>query len=198
MFHHVEEPMEIHLSILDGIKDRYETPYFDNLKKYAQRPIGTFHALPIARGKSVFRSNWIRDMGQFYGTNIFFAESSRHDRRPRQPARADRQHQEDAGSRRARLRRASAPTSAPTAPRPRTRSSCRRSASRATSSSSTATATSRTTTASCSRGAQPYYVEAYPADAVLDVRRGAAARRSRRRCSTAWPRASSTGSRSST
>ena len=76
MFHHVEEPMEIHLSILDGIKDRYETPYFDNLKKYAQRPIGTFHALPIARGKSVFRSNWIRDMGQFYGANIFFAESS--------------------------------------------------------------------------------------------------------------------------
>ncbi len=76
MFHQVEEPMEIHLSILDGIKDRYETPYFDNLKKYAQRPIGTFHALPIARGKSVFRSNWIRDMGQFYGTNIFFAESS--------------------------------------------------------------------------------------------------------------------------
>jgi arginine decarboxylase len=76
VFHHVEEPMEIHLSILDGLQDRYETPYFDNLKKYAQRPIGTFHALPIARGKSVFRSNWIRDFGQFYGTNIFFAESS--------------------------------------------------------------------------------------------------------------------------
>ena len=76
LFHHVEEPMEIHLSILDGVKDRFETPYFDNLKKYAQRPIGTFHALPIARGKSVFGSNWIRDMGQFYGTNILFAESS--------------------------------------------------------------------------------------------------------------------------
>jgi arginine decarboxylase len=76
MFHHVEEPMEIHLSILDGINDRFQTPYFDNLKKYALRPIGTFHALPIARGKSVFRSNWIKDFGQFYGTNIFFAESS--------------------------------------------------------------------------------------------------------------------------
>lgn len=76
MFHHVEEPMEIHLSILDGILDRYQTPFFDNLQKYAQRPIGTFHALPIARGKSVFRSNWIRDMGSFYGTNIFMAESS--------------------------------------------------------------------------------------------------------------------------
>ncbi|MDR7098287.1 arginine decarboxylase [Lysobacter niabensis] len=76
LFHHIEEPMEIHLSLLDGVKDRYETPYFDNLKKYALRPIGTFHALPIARGKSVFSSNWIRDMGQFYGTNILFAESS--------------------------------------------------------------------------------------------------------------------------
>jgi arginine decarboxylase len=75
VFHHVEEPMELHLSILDGIGDRYATPYFDNLQKYALRPIGTFHALPIARGKSVFNSNWIRDMGQFYGTNIFFAES---------------------------------------------------------------------------------------------------------------------------
>lgn len=76
IFHHVEEPMEIHLAVLDGIKDRYETPYFDNLKKYALRPIGTFHALPIARGKSIFGSNWIRDMGHFYGTNILFAESS--------------------------------------------------------------------------------------------------------------------------
>jgi arginine decarboxylase len=76
VFHNVEELMELHLAILDGIGERYETPYFDNLKKYAQRPIGTFHALPIARGKSVFRSNWIRDMGHFYGTNLFLAESS--------------------------------------------------------------------------------------------------------------------------
>jgi arginine decarboxylase len=76
LFHNVEELMELHLAILDGIGDRYETPFFDNLKKYAKRPIGTFHALPIARGKSVFRSNWIRDMGHFYGTNLFLAESS--------------------------------------------------------------------------------------------------------------------------
>jgi arginine decarboxylase len=76
MFHNVEELMELHLAILDGVNDRYETPFFSNLKKYAQRPIGTFHALPLARGKSVFRSNWIRDMGRFYGTNLFLAESS--------------------------------------------------------------------------------------------------------------------------
>jgi arginine decarboxylase len=75
VFYGIEEPMEVHLAIQDGIKDRYETPYFDNLVKYAARPIGTFHALPIARGKSIFKSNWIRDMGEFYGTNLFLAES---------------------------------------------------------------------------------------------------------------------------
>jgi arginine decarboxylase len=76
VFYGAEEAMEIHLAILEGIKDRYETPYFDNLKNYASRPIGTFHALPIARGKSIFKSNWIRDMGEFYGANLFLAESS--------------------------------------------------------------------------------------------------------------------------
>ncbi|KMO35854.1 decarboxylase [Methylobacterium variabile] len=76
VFYAVEEPLEIHLSILEGVQDRYETPFFDNLKRYARRPIGTFHALPIARGKSVFKSDWIRDMGAFYGINLFLAESS--------------------------------------------------------------------------------------------------------------------------
>lgn len=76
IFYQVEEPLELHLSILDGVAERYETPYFDNLQKYAQRPIGTFHALPVARGKSIFKSNWIRDMGRFYGLNLFLAESS--------------------------------------------------------------------------------------------------------------------------
>jgi arginine decarboxylase len=76
IFYSVEEPLELHLAILEGVRDRYETPFFDNLKRYARRPIGTFHALPIARGKSVFRSDWIRDMGEFYGINLFLAESS--------------------------------------------------------------------------------------------------------------------------
>ena len=72
----VEELLELHLSVLEGVADRFRTPFFDNLKKYAMRPISTFHALPIARGKSVFKSDWIRDMGEFYGLNIFLAESS--------------------------------------------------------------------------------------------------------------------------
>src|SRR4051794_25927155 len=76
IFYSIEELLELHLSILEGIQDRFDTPFFDNLKKYAQRPIGTFHALPIARGKSIFKSDWIRDMGEFYGLNLFLAESS--------------------------------------------------------------------------------------------------------------------------
>ena len=76
VFYEVEEPLEIHFSILSGVAERNETPFFNNLKKYAQKPVGTFHALPVARGKSIFKSNWIRDMGEFYGANLFLAESS--------------------------------------------------------------------------------------------------------------------------
>jgi len=76
VFYEVEEIMEVHLSILEGVADRMSTPHFDNLKNYAARPIGTFHALPIARGKSIIKSNWIRDMGEFYGVNLFLAETS--------------------------------------------------------------------------------------------------------------------------
>ena len=76
VFYDVEELMEVHLNILEGIGERYSTPFFDNLKRYAARPIATFHALPIARGKSIIKSNWIHDMGEFYGQNLFLAETS--------------------------------------------------------------------------------------------------------------------------
>nr|MBS0021970.1 aminotransferase class I/II-fold pyridoxal phosphate-dependent enzyme [Gammaproteobacteria bacterium] len=76
LFFDIEELMELHLSILEGVQERYDTPYFTNLKQYARRPVGTFHALPVARGKSIFKSHWIRDVGYFYGPNLFLAESS--------------------------------------------------------------------------------------------------------------------------
>ena len=76
IFYDVEETNELHLSIIEGVGDRYKTPHFSNLEKFSRRPIGTFHALPIARGKSIFKSNWIKDMGHFYGTNVFLAETS--------------------------------------------------------------------------------------------------------------------------
>src|SRR5882757_8000847 len=76
IFYGLDDVMEIHLALLEGVNQRYDTPYFNNLKNYARRPVGTFHALPVARGKSVFNSHWIRDFGHFYGANIFMAESS--------------------------------------------------------------------------------------------------------------------------
>ena len=64
------------MTLLDGVRARASAPFFDALRAYAERPIGNFHALPIARGHSVFNSRWIRDFGRFYGDNIFMAESS--------------------------------------------------------------------------------------------------------------------------
>jgi arginine decarboxylase len=76
IFYRQDDYMELHLSILRGISERFETPFFTALKKYAKRPTGVFHALPISRGTSVTKSHWIHDMVDFYGINIFLAETS--------------------------------------------------------------------------------------------------------------------------
>lgn len=75
-FFGLDDSMEIFVTVLNGIRQRYTTPLLDNLLQYARRPIGNFHALPIARGNSIFNSRWIEDMGEFYGRNIFMAETS--------------------------------------------------------------------------------------------------------------------------
>lgn len=76
IFYRKEDAQELHLSILRGIKDRYETPFYTALKEYSQKPTGVFHAMPISRGNSIFKSNWIDDFGEFYGRNLFLAETS--------------------------------------------------------------------------------------------------------------------------
>jgi len=76
VFYHKEDLLELHLHILSGIASRYQTPFFSALRQYAKQPTGVFHALPISRGKSITKSNWIRDMIDFYGMNIFLAETS--------------------------------------------------------------------------------------------------------------------------
>lgn len=76
VFYRQEDYHELHLSIMKGIRERNGTPFFTALKEYCQKPTGVFHALPISRGKSITNSHWIRDMGRFYGRNIFLAETS--------------------------------------------------------------------------------------------------------------------------
>jgi len=76
IFYQQEDYLDLHLNILRGIQQRYQTPFFTALRKYSQQPTGVFHAMPISRGKSITKSHWIKDMVQFYGMNIFLAETS--------------------------------------------------------------------------------------------------------------------------
>lgn len=76
VFHAREGVLELHLSILAGVAERYRTPFFSALKQYSHRPTGVFHALPISQGKSIVNSHWIKDMVGFYGLDVFMAETS--------------------------------------------------------------------------------------------------------------------------
>jgi len=76
VFYQQEDYQDLHLSILKGLHARYDTPFFDALRRYSQKPTGMFHALPISRGRTIAKSHWIEDMGRFYGSNVFLAETS--------------------------------------------------------------------------------------------------------------------------
>ena len=76
VFYHAEDLQDQHVSILKGVHDRFETPFFDALRRYSEKPTGMFHALPVSRGRTIAKSNWIRDFGDFYGSQLFFAETS--------------------------------------------------------------------------------------------------------------------------
>ena len=124
IFHAREGSLELHLSILDGVTARYCTPFFSALRSYSRRPTGVFHALPISHGMSILNSHWIRDVADFYGLDIFLAETSATSGgldsllEPTGPLREAQQLAATTfGARR--------PTSSPTAPRRPTRSWCR-------------------------------------------------------------------------
>ncbi|APX94037.1 ornithine decarboxylase [Halomonas sp. 1513] len=76
IFYRETDYIEQHHTILRAIDDRYRTPFFDALREYSKKPTGVFHAMPISRGKSVTRSHWAGQMIDFYGINIFLAETS--------------------------------------------------------------------------------------------------------------------------
>jgi arginine decarboxylase len=71
-----QDHLDLHLSLLSGVAERYRTPFFTALQEYSRRPASVFHALPISRGGSVGNSPWIRDMADFYGMNLLLAETS--------------------------------------------------------------------------------------------------------------------------
>ncbi|WP_336991953.1 aminotransferase class I/II-fold pyridoxal phosphate-dependent enzyme [Leucobacter sp. VD1] len=71
-----EDQLELHLSLLRRVSHLYDTPFFSAIQDHARRPVGVFHALPIARGGSVVNSKWIRDLADFYGLNLLLAETS--------------------------------------------------------------------------------------------------------------------------
>ncbi len=75
-FYRLNDVTDLHSTVLAGIRNRYATPFFDALRAYAASPVGQFHALPVARGASIFNSKSLHDMGEFYGRNIFMAETS--------------------------------------------------------------------------------------------------------------------------
>lgn len=76
VFYQSEDLYDLHLSVLKGVHDRYETPFFNALRDYSERPTGMFHALPVSRGRSITKSHWIEDFGRFYGLRLFLAETS--------------------------------------------------------------------------------------------------------------------------
>jgi arginine decarboxylase len=76
IFYRLEDIQELHISILEDIRTRNQTHFFTALKDYSQKPTGVFHAMPISRGNSVFKSWWMQDFGEFYGRNLFLAETS--------------------------------------------------------------------------------------------------------------------------
>ncbi|MFD1201873.1 aminotransferase class I/II-fold pyridoxal phosphate-dependent enzyme [Leucobacter albus] len=71
-----EDHLELHLSLLRRVSHLYDTPFFTAIQDHARRPVGVFHALPVARGGSVMSSKWIRDLADFYGLNLLLAETS--------------------------------------------------------------------------------------------------------------------------
>ena len=132
IFYSVEELLELHLSILEGVQDRFDTPFFDNLKKYAHdRSARSMRCRSRAANPSsspTGSATWASST----------ASTCSWPRAARPPAASTACWSRPATSRRHRTRpRApSAPTassSSPTAPRPRTRWPCRRCWRRATS-----------------------------------------------------------------
>lgn len=76
MIYVMDSFLDLHYAILTGIRDRFETPFFSAIQAYSRKPKGVFHALPISRGSSIINSDWLADVLDVYGKEVFLTETS--------------------------------------------------------------------------------------------------------------------------
>lgn len=76
VFYHEHPFKDLHFHLLNGLRERFNTPFYSALNAYSKKPKGVFHALPISRASSIKDSVWLEDFYQFYGDNVFLAETS--------------------------------------------------------------------------------------------------------------------------
>ena len=76
VFYHEYPFKDLHHYVLNGIRERYNTPFYNALQAYSKKPKGVFHALPISRASSIKDSLWVKDFYEFYGENTFNGETS--------------------------------------------------------------------------------------------------------------------------
>jgi len=67
---------DLYAAIIEKMKKRSQTPFFNALKEYSNRRTSVFHAMPISSGRSLIQSTWAYDFYRFYGENYFLAETS--------------------------------------------------------------------------------------------------------------------------
>ena len=76
VFYHEYPFKDLHHYVLNGIRERYNAPFYNALQAYSKKPKGVFHALPISRASSIKDSLWVKDFYEFYGENTFNGETS--------------------------------------------------------------------------------------------------------------------------
>ena len=76
VFYYEHPFKDLHYSMLSNVRDRFNTPFYNALQAYSKKTKSVFHALPISQGSSVKHSPWVNDFYEFYGHNIFDAETS--------------------------------------------------------------------------------------------------------------------------
>jgi len=67
---------EMFYALHEGLERKYRAPFWNALRDFTRRPVMTFHAMALARGKSAKKSNVLEDFVQFYSNNYFMAETS--------------------------------------------------------------------------------------------------------------------------